>query len=203
VRKSAGDEPFRRAIVFMIGRRILNAESIQTTQEIRMAKAKSAVPEGHHTVTPTLVLDDCAAAIDWYKQGLGATETARSSGPDGKIMHAVIKVGDSLIMMHDAMMGARGPKALGGSPASLWIYVQDCDALFDRGVSAGAQVTRPLADQFWGDRCGTFTDPHGFSWTIATRIEDLTREEVDQRAAEFFKTFAEQNPSPKTATAGA
>jgi uncharacterized glyoxalase superfamily protein PhnB len=150
-----------------------------------------------------LVLDDCAAALDWYKQGLGAKELSRSEGPDGKIMHASMQIGDSPIMMHDAMMGSQGPKALGGSPASLWIYVEDCDALFNRGVSAGAEVKMPMADQFWGDRCGTFTDPHGFSWTIAKRVEDLTREELDQRAADFFKQFAEQNAPPKAAGAGA
>jgi PhnB protein len=166
-----------------------------------MAKAKSAVPAGQHTVTPMLVLDDCAAAIDFYKQALGAKELNRSVGPDGKIMHAAIQIGDSQIMMHDAMMGATGPKALGGSPASLWIYVEDCDTLFNRGVSAGGQVKMPMADQFWGDRCGTFTDPHGFSWTIATRVEDLTREEMDQRAEQVFTQFAEQNTPPKAAGA--
>src|SRR5438128_3236509 len=105
-----------------------------------MAKAKSAVPEGFHTVTPQLTLDNCAEAIDWYKKALGAEETSRAVGPDGKIMHAELRIGDSLIMLNDAMMGGKGPKAMGGSPASLWIYVQDADALFNRAVAAGAQV---------------------------------------------------------------
>ena len=158
-----------------------------------MAKAKKAVPEGYHTVTPQLTLDDAARAIDWYKRALGAEELSRSTGPDGKIMHAELRIGDSRIMLNDAVMGGKGPKATGGSPASLWLYVDDADALFNRAVNAGGQVKMPIGDQFWGDRCGTFVDPHGYSWSIATRKEDLTREEMDRRAAEFFKQFAQQS----------
>ena len=161
-----------------------------------MAKAKSPVPEGFHTVTPQLTLDDCAGAIDWYKKALGATETSRAVGPDGKIMHAELKIGDSRIMLNDAMMGGKGPKAMGGSPISLWIYVDDCDALFNRAVGAGAQVMPgpmgALTDQFWGDRSGTLTDPHGYRWTIATHKEDLTPEEMKKRSDEFMKNFAQQ-----------
>ena len=161
-----------------------------------MAKAKHAVPEGHHTVTPQLTLDNAGQAIDWYKKALGAEEVARAIGPDGKIMHAELRIGDSHIMLNDAMMGGKGPKALGGSPAALWIYVKDCDALFNRAVSAGAQVMGgpmgPMQDQFWGDRCGTLTDPQGYSWTIATRKEDLSTEEMKQRHAEYVKNSAPQ-----------
>ena len=160
-----------------------------------MAKAKSAVPEGYHTVTIQLTLDDCAAAIDWYKKALGAEEAGRAVGPDGKIMHSELKVGDSRIMVNDAVMGGKGPKAYGGSPASLWVYVNDCDALFNRAVAAGAQVyggaMGQLTDQFWGDRSGTFTDPHGYRWTIATRKEDLTPAKMKQRQDEFMKRFAQ------------
>jgi PhnB protein len=160
-----------------------------------MAKAKKAVPEGHHTVTPQLTLDNAAQAIDWYKKALGATEVARHVGPDGKVMHAEVRIGDSLIMLNDAMMGAKGPKALGGSPASLWIYVENADALFDRAVVAGAKVPDgpmgAMADQFWGDRCGTFTDPHGYRWTIATRKEDFTPQELEQRQAQWMKSMAQ------------
>src|SRR5438876_4468877 len=106
-----------------------------------MTKASSAIPRGHHTVTPSLTLDNAAQAIDWYKKALGAEEIARSVGPDGKIMHAEIRIGDSLIMLMDAMMGGKGPKALGGSPASLWLSVDDCDALCDRAVAAGGEGT--------------------------------------------------------------
>jgi PhnB protein len=164
--------------------------------EVEMARAKRAVPEGFQTVTPQLTLDNAVQAIDWYKKALGAEEVSRAVGPDGKIMHAELRIGDSRIMLNDAMMGGKGPKAMGGSPASLWIYVEDCDALFNRAVAAGAQVPSgpmgALANQFWGDRCGTFTDPHGYRWTIATRKEDLSREEIEQRQAEFMKQFAPQ-----------
>src|SRR5215471_3977509 len=123
-------------------------------KETEMAKAKSAVPEGLHTVTPMLTLENGAQTIEWYKKALGAEELSRSTGPDGKIMHSEIRIGSSRIMLHDAMMGGKGPKTLGGSPASLWIYVDDCDALFNRAVAAGGQVIMPVADQFWGDRFG-------------------------------------------------
>ena len=161
-----------------------------------MAKAKRAVPEGYHTVTPQLVIDNAAQAIDWYKKALGAEELARAVGPDGKIMHAEIRIGDSRIMLNDAMGGAKTPKSLGGSPVSLWIYVEDADSLFNRAVSAGATVPPgpmgAIADQFWGDRCGSFADPYGFRWTIATHKEDLTPQEMQQRQDEFMKNFAPQ-----------
>src|ERR1700704_663315 len=159
-----------------------------------MAKAKSAVPDGLHTVTPHLILDNAAEAIDWYKKALGADEVSRAVGPDGKIMHAELRIGNSMLYANDAMMGGKGPKALGGSPVNFWIYVEDCDALFNRGVAAGGLVNRgamgQMQDQFWGDRSGTFTDPYGYVWTIATRKEDLTPQEVGQRQDEFMKNFA-------------
>jgi PhnB protein len=159
-----------------------------------MAKAKSPVPQGLHTVTPHLILDDAATAIDWYKRGFGADEISRSAGPDGKIMHAEIRIGNSHLYLNDAMGGGKGPKALGGSPVGLWLYVDDADAMFDRAVSAGATVAPgpmgQMQDQFWGDRCGTLIDPAGFQWTIATRKEDLTPDELNRRADEFFKQFA-------------
>src|SRR5438067_4798613 len=164
-------------------------------KEVAMAKATKAVPEGYHTVTPVLTLDNCAQAIDWYKKALGAEEGSRAVGPDGKIMHSELRIGDSRIMVNDPMMGGKGPKALGGSPATLWIYVEDCDALFNRAVAAGAQVLPGMGqmqDQFWGDRSGSFKDPHGYSWAIATHKEDLTPEEMTQRQAEWMKTFAKQ-----------
>ncbi len=164
-----------------------------------MAKARSPIPEGFHSVTPHLIFDDSAQAIDWYKRALGAEEKSRALGPDGKsIIHAELQIGNSRIMLNDAMGGGKSPKAFGGSPIGFWIYVADCDALFNRAVAAGAQVgpgpMGNLADQFWGDRTGTVTDPFGYQWTIATRKEDLTREEIDQRAAEFFKQFAASQP---------
>jgi PhnB protein len=162
--------------------------------EVEMAKAKHAVPEGFHTVTPQLTLDNAPQAIDWYKKALGAEEMGRSVSPDGKILHAEVRIGNSRIMLNDAIMGGKGPKTMGGSPASLWIYVEDCDALFNRAVAAGGQVVPmgQMTDQFWGDRCGVFTDPFGYRWTIATRKEDLTRQELEQRQAEWMKQFASQ-----------
>lgn len=157
-----------------------------------MTKAKRAVPEGYYTVTPQLTLDNAVKAIDWYKKALGAEEVSRAVGPDGKILHAELRIGNSRIMVNDAMMGAKGPLALAGSPASLWVYVEDCDSLFNRAVSAGAQVLPGMgvmADQFWGDRCGSFTDPHGYRWTIATHKEDLTPAEMKTRQDEWMKQF--------------
>ncbi len=156
-----------------------------------MTTAAKAVPAGYHTITTQLTLDNASQTIDWYKKALGAEEVSRSAGPDGKIMHAEIKIGDSRVMMNDVMMGGKGPKAFGGSPASMWLYVDDCDALFNRAVSAGAQVRMPLADQFWGDRGGAIGDPEGYTWWISTRKEDLTQGEMQQRAQEFFKQMAQ------------
>lgn len=159
-----------------------------------MAKATKAVPDGYHTLTPSLTLDDAATAIEWYKKALGAEENARAVDNNGKIMHAEIRIGDSKIMLNDPMMGAKGPKALGESPASLWVYVEDCDALFNRAVAAGAKAMEgpmgAMQDQFWGDRCGTLTDPHGYVWTIASHKEDLTPEEMRSRQDAFMKQFA-------------
>ena len=156
-----------------------------------MAKAAKPVPEGYHTVTPSLTLDNAAKTIEWYKKALGAEEVSRSAGPDGKIMHAEIRIGNSRIMMNDVMGGGKGPKAYGGSPMSLWLYVEDCDKLFNRAVNAGATVQMPLADQFWGDRGGAVADPEGYTWWISTRKEDLTHAEMEQRAQEFFKQMAQ------------
>jgi PhnB protein len=161
-----------------------------------MAKAKSSIPEGFHTVTPQLLFDDAAQAIEWYKNALGADEKARAVSPDGKIIHAELQIGNSRIVLNDAIGGGKSAKALGGTPISLWVYVTDCDALFNRAVGAGGHVAPgpmgQLSDQFWGDRSGTFTDPYGYQWTIATRKEDVSREEMDRRGREFFKQAAKQ-----------
>ncbi len=159
-----------------------------------MAKAQNPVPAGFHTVTPQLTMDNAAASIEWYKTALGAEEVTRAVGPDGKIMHATIRIGDSLIMLNDDMMGGSTAKAHGGSPASLWVYVPDCDTLFNRAVKAGARVAPggmgDLADQFWGDRTGTVIDPEGYRWTIATHKEDLTPDEMQKRQDAWMKQFA-------------
>jgi PhnB protein len=159
-----------------------------------MAKAKSAIPQGLHSVTPHLIIEDAAGTIDWYKRAFGAEEVSRAVGPDGKIMHAEIRIGNSVLYANDPMGGGKSPKDLGGSPIGLWIYTENVDALFNRAVAAGAQVAPgpmgQLQDQFWGDRCGTVIDPAGYNWTLAERKEDLTRAEMDQRAEEFMKSFA-------------
>ena len=155
-----------------------------------MAKAARPIPEGYHTITAQLTLDNAAQTMEWYKKAFGAQEVSRSEGPDGKIMHAELRIGDSRFMLNDTMAGAKGPKAFGGSPASLWLYVDDSDAVFNRAVSAGAKVQVPLGDQFWGDRGGAVSDPEGYNWWIATRKEDLTHDEIKQRAADFFKQMA-------------
>ena len=157
-----------------------------------MAKAAKPVPEGYHTITPSLVLDDAASTIEWYKKALGAEEVSRSAGPDGKIMHAELKIGDSRFMMNDVMMGGKGPRTYGGSPASFWLYVENSDAAFNRAVSAGAQVQMPLADQFWGDRYGSLTDPFGHVWGVATHKEDLTKEEMEKRMKQTFSATAKK-----------
>ncbi|HSL23698.1 MAG TPA: VOC family protein [Vicinamibacterales bacterium] len=156
-----------------------------------MAKAAKALPDGYHTITPQLSLDNAAETIDWYKRALGAEEIGRSLGPDGKIMHAEIKIGNSRVMVNDVMPGCKGPREFGGSPASLWLYVENSDALFNRAVGAGATVQMPMEDQFWGDRAGAVADPSGYTWWIATRKEDLTTAELHQRADEFFKQMAQ------------
>ena len=151
--------------------------------------ATKPIPEGYHTITPQLTLDNAAQTIDWYKRAFGAEEVGRSVGPDGKIMHAEIKIGNSRIMVNDVMQG-KGPQAYGGSPASLWLYVNNSDQLFNRAVTEGAKVQMPIADQFWGDRAGSVSDPNGYTWWIATRKEDLTSDEMNQRADAFFKQMA-------------
>jgi PhnB protein len=156
-----------------------------------MAKAAKPVPEGLHTMTPQLTLDNAAEAIDWYKKAFGVQEISRGLGPDGKIMHCELAIGNSRFMVNDVMTG-KGPKGFGGSPASFWLYVDDSDALFNRAVKEGAPVQIPIENQFWGDRAGAVADPAGYTWWIATRKEDLTHDEIQQRAAEFFKQVAQQ-----------
>lgn len=156
-----------------------------------MANARKPVPEGLHTMTPQLTLDNAAEAIDWYKKAFGVQEISRGLGPDGKIMHAELAIGNSRFMVNDVMMG-KGPKGFGGSPASFWLYVDDSDALFNRAVKEGATIQMPIENQFWGDRAGAVGDPAGYTWWIATRTEDLTHDQIQQRAAEFFKQMAQQ-----------
>ena len=155
-----------------------------------MAKAASPIPQGYHSITPQLILDRAADGIEWYKKALGAQEITRSLGPDGKVMHAELKIGNSHFMVNDVMQGFKGPRELGGSPAGFWIYSADADAAYKRAVKEGAKPQMEIADQFWGDRAGSVVDPSGYTWWLATRKEDLTKQELDKRADEFFKQMA-------------
>jgi PhnB protein len=145
--------------------------------------ATKPIPEGYHSMTPYLAVDDAAEAIEYYKQAFGAKERVRMDAPDGKIGHAELEVGDSLLMLSDPFpqSSTRPPKELGGTSASVFMYVEDVDAVVRRAVDAGATVTSEVADQFWGDRFGTITDPFGHVWSIATHVEDLSPEEIEER----------------------
>jgi PhnB protein len=153
-----------------------------------MAKKAQAIPKGYHTVTPNIVVDGAAKAIDFYKKALGAEEIMRFPGPDGKIMHAEIRIGDSVIMLVDQMpeQGGRGPKLIGGTPVSFFVYGDNVDAAWKRAVDAGAKPIMPLDDQFWGDRAGSLEDPYGHHWWLAQHIEDLTPDELNKRSEAFF-----------------
>ena len=153
-----------------------------------MAKSAKPVPEGFHTVTPYLVVKGADKAIEFYGRAFGARESYRMPGPGGGILHAEVVIGGSKVLLcdEDPAMGGKSPETLKGSPVSLLLYVTDVDGAFQKAVSAGAQVKMPVADMFWGDRFGVVTDPFGHDWQIATHKEDLTPEEMGQRAAAAF-----------------
>jgi PhnB protein len=152
-----------------------------------MAKAKP-IPDTYPRVSPYLSIDGASEAIEFYKKILGATERGRMPGPDGKIGHAEIQIGDSVIMMSDAMpeMGAVDPKKLGGSAVTLTVYVEDVDKTFKEAIKAGAKELQPVEDRFYGDRSGAFEDPWGHKWNVQTHIEDVSPEEMEKRAAAFM-----------------
>jgi PhnB protein len=156
----------------------------------RSTMAAKPIPEGYHTVTPYLIVKGAAEAIEFYKKAFGAKELFRMEQPGGKIGHAEIKIGDSPVMLADEYpdMGYLGPAARGGSSVGLALYVEDCDALFNQAVKAGAKVMRPLQDQFYGDRSGTVVDPYGHMWTVATHKEDVPPDELEKRAKAHMAT---------------
>lgn len=160
-----------------------------------MAKSSQPIPEGFHTVTASLIVRDANRAIDFYKKALGAEELVRMPGPDGKIMHAELKIGDSIIFLSDEspqMVHVKSPQSLGGCSGSLNIYVPNVDELFRQAIAAGGKESMPVADQFWGDRYGSFIDPFGHVWGIGTHKEDLSADEMRQRAEEFFTSMAKK-----------
>jgi PhnB protein len=146
--------------------------------------AVKPIPEGYHTVTPYLAVDDAAEAIEYYKKVFGAKERVRMDAPGGKIGHAELEIGDSLVMLSDPFpqSTARPPKELGGTSVSVFMYVEDVDAVVKQAVDAGATITMETADQFWGDRFGSVQDPFGHLWSIATHVEDVPPEEMAERA---------------------
>jgi len=147
------------------------------------------IPDGYHAVTPYLIVEGAARALDFYKDVFGATEQMRMAGPAGRVAHAEIRIGDSVVMLADEVpdMGYRGPKGYGGSAVSLMVYVDDVDATFQRALAAGAIERRAVQNQFYGDRSGTLEDPFGHIWTVSTHVEDLTPEEISQRAEQAMK----------------
>ncbi len=148
-----------------------------------------SIPDGYHSVTPYLIVTGAVQALDFYRRAFGAEETLRMPAPNDRIGHAEIRIGDSVVMLADEFpeIGAKSPQTLGGAGVHLMIYVDDADVIFNRAIAAGAKATRPIQDQFYGDRTGTLVDPFGHQWTIATHIEDVSNEEMQRRMDEAMK----------------
>jgi PhnB protein len=165
-----------------------------------MAGRAKPIPQGYHSVTPYLVVNDAARAIEFYKRAFGATEVMRMPGPAGKLAHVELKLGDSMMMLSDEMPNrsdempdstVRSPQTVGGTTVGVFLYVEDVDKVFKQAKSAGAKEKTPLADMFWGDRYGTLSDPFGHTWSLATHIEDVAPEEMAKRAEAARAEFEE------------
>jgi PhnB protein len=154
--------------------------------------AVKPVPEGYHTITPYLSVDDASAAIEFYKRAFGAEERGRMPGLEGKIAHAELQIGDSLVMLSDPFpqMQSKNPKEVGTTTVGLFLYVEDVDAAFKRAVEAGATPMSEPTDMFWGDRFGSVADPFGHHWQMATHVEDVPREEMEKRAADAMASMS-------------
>jgi uncharacterized glyoxalase superfamily protein PhnB len=159
-----------------------------------MAEQVQAVPQGFHTLTPHLIVRNATEAIEFYKNALGAQVLGVAPMPDGRIMHALLRIGDSMLMLNDEMpeFGALSPLANGGSGVTIHIYTEDVDSAYNRAISAGAQVKMPVMDQFWGDRYGMVTDPYGHSWSIATHVKDMSPEQMQSAQDEAFAKMPPQ-----------
>ncbi|MCA1581428.1 MAG: VOC family protein [Acidobacteria bacterium] len=155
-------------------------------------KSKIKIPPGYEAVVPYLIVQGAAAAIDYYKKAFGAKEVMRMPGPDGKIGHADLIIGGGHVMLADESpgMGHRGPTSFGGSPVSLCLYVDDVDTVVNQAAAAGGKITRPVADQFYGDRTGGLTDPFGHIWFVMTHVEDVSNEEMVKRAAAMAQSHS-------------
>lgn len=159
-----------------------------------MPSTVKPIPEGYHTATPYLTVNDAARAIEFYKRAFGAKEIMRMDGPPGKIGHAELRIGDSVVMLADEIPGGgtRSPQSLGGTTSAVFLYVPDIDAQVKQATAAGARVDMPPQDMFWGDRFGKLTDPFGHSWALATHKEDVAPQEMAKRAEAYRATMAQQ-----------
>ena len=163
-----------------------------------MPRNVNPIPQGYHTVTPSLMVRGAEQALDFYRKAFNAEETLRMPGPDGKIMHAEFRIGDSVMMLGEEMpdMGGKSPQSLGGSPVSFFIYLENVDEAWQRALKAGAKQVMPLADMFWGDRAGCVDDPFGHHWWLAQHVADLTPDEIKRGQEEFF---SQRHTTPQTA----
>ncbi|MDQ3821968.1 MAG: VOC family protein [Actinomycetota bacterium] len=154
--------------------------------------ATRPIPEGYNSITPVLAVEDASAAIEFWKRAFGAKERMRMDGPGGTVAHAELEIGDSLIMTADQFPQAstKPPKELGGTSSAVFLYVEDVDAVVQDAVDAGAEITMPVEDQFWGDRFGQVRDPFGHIWQIATHVEDVSPEEMERRGREAMASFS-------------
>lgn len=159
-----------------------------------MAASVKPVPEGFHTATPSLVVRDAGKAIDFYKKVFGAEERMRMPDPSGKIIHAEIKIGDSIIFLSDEIpnMGGKSPQTLGAYTGGVYLYVPNVDEIHKRAVDAGGKSVGPVSDMFWGDRVGHFVDPFGHAWTVSTHVADLTEQEMEKGAQAFYEQMAQK-----------
>ena len=160
-----------------------------------MDKSVKAIPDGYHTITPNITVGDAAGALDFYQKAFGAEEIMRMPGPGGKIMHAEFRIGDSHVMIADEMpeMGNKGPRSLGGTPTSFYVFVNNVDAAWKRALAAGAKETMPLADMFWGDRTGRLEDPFGHAWVLAQHIKDVTPADMKSGQDAFMAKMREKH----------
>jgi PhnB protein len=145
------------------------------------------IPPGHTTVTPTITFSDASQAIEFYKKAFGATERGRFEGPDKKIVHAEIQIGNAAVMLNDEVMGCRSAKSIGSSPVTFYLYFEDADAMFRKAIDAGGKEIMPVTEMFWGDRMGQFEDPFGYRWTIASRVKEMTPEEIHTAGDAWMK----------------